>query len=67
MATLYTQQDSNRFKTVLLMTGFLVAVIAIGYAAAWYLNNPSIIYIAVIFALGMNVLVIGFQTSWYSV
>ena len=28
--------------------GFLVAVIAIGYAASWYLNNPAIVYFAVI-------------------
>lgn len=61
MATLYTQQDSNRFKTILLMTGFLVAVIAIGYAAAWYLNNPFIIYIAVAFAMGMNIF-----SYWFS-
>lgn len=61
MATLYTQQDNNRFKTVLLMTGFLVAVIAIGYAAAWYLNNPFIVYIAVAFALGMNI-----YSYWFS-
>lgn len=43
------------------MTGFLTAVIAIGYAAAWYLNNPLIVYIAVIFALGMNV-----YSYWFS-
>jgi heat shock protein HtpX len=61
MSTLYTQQDSNRFKTVMLMTGFLVAVIAIGYAAAWYLNNPLIVYIAVAFALFMNV-----YSYWFS-
>jgi heat shock protein HtpX len=61
MSTIYTQQDSNRFKTVMLMTGFLVAVIATGYAAAWYLNNPFIVYIAVAFALFMNV-----YSYWFS-
>lgn len=61
MATIYTQQDSNRFKTIMLMTGFLVAVMAIGYAAAWYLNNPFIVYIAVAFALFMNV-----YSYWFS-
>ena len=30
-------------------------VIAIGYATAWYMGNPAILYIAVAFALGMNV------------
>jgi len=61
MATLYTHQSSNIFKTWLLMGGFLVMVIAIGYAMAWYLGNPSILYIAVIFALVMNV-----GSYWFS-
>ncbi len=61
MATIYTQQDSNRFKTVMLMTGFLVTVIAIGYVAAWYLNNPFIVYVAVAFAIGMNI-----YSYWFS-
>ncbi|HMO78394.1 MAG TPA: M48 family metalloprotease [Candidatus Paceibacterota bacterium] len=61
MATIYTQQSSNVRKTWLLMTGFLVAVIAIGYAVSWYLSNPAIVYIAVIFALGMNV-----YSYWFS-
>ncbi len=61
MATIYTQKDANVRKTWFLMTGFLVAIIAIGYAASWYLNNPSIVYIAVIFALGMNV-----YSYWFS-
>lgn len=34
---------------------FLIMVIAIGYAAAWYMGNPAILYIAVIFAFGMNI------------
>lgn len=37
------------------MTGFLLFVIAIGYGIAWYLGNPAILYIAVVFALSMNV------------
>ena len=61
MATLYTQQDSNIRKTWLLMGTFLVAVIAIGYAVSWYLNDVSILYIAVVFALLMNV-----GSYWYS-
>ena len=61
MATLYTQQSSNIRKTWLLMTVFLVLVIAIGYGVSWYLENPIIIYIAVAFALGMN-----FYSYWYS-
>jgi heat shock protein HtpX len=61
MATLYTQQANNVWKTWLLMTGFLVGIVAIGYVTAWYLNNPAIIYIAVIFALVMNV-----GSYWFS-
>jgi heat shock protein HtpX len=61
MATLYTQQSTNIRKTWLLMTVFLVMVIAIGYATAWYLQSPVILYIAVIFALSMNV-----YSYWFS-
>lgn len=55
MATLYTQQASNIRKTWFLMGFFLLFVIAIGYAMSWYLGNPAILYIAVVFALVMNV------------
>lgn len=61
MATLYTHQDSNIRKTWMLMGSFLVAVVAIGYAVSWYLNDVSILYIAVIFALLMNV-----GSYWFS-
>lgn len=61
MATLYTQQDSNRFKTLLLMTGFFTFVMAIGYAVSWYMNNPFILYLAVGFALLMNI-----GSYWFS-
>lgn len=37
------------------MGAFLVAVIAIGYAVGWYMGNPIFLYIAVIFAVGMNI------------
>jgi heat shock protein HtpX len=61
MATLYTHKDSNIRKTWFLMAMFLAMVIAIGYAAAWYVGNPAILYIAVIFALVMNV-----GSYWFS-
>ncbi len=61
MATLYTQQNSNIRKTWLLMISFFVVVMVIGYAVAWYLGNPSILYFAVIFALLMNV-----GSYWFS-
>jgi heat shock protein HtpX len=61
MSTIYTQQDTNVRKTWMLMGFFLVIVIAIGYLASWYLGNSSILYIAIIFALIMNV-----GSYWYS-
>ena len=61
MATLYTHQGANIRKTWLLMTAFLVMVIGIGYGAAYMLGNPSILYIAVLIAVVMNV-----GSYWYS-
>lgn len=61
MATLYTEQSRNIRKTWLMMTVFLLTVIGIGYAMAWYLGNPVIIYIAVGVALVMNV-----ASYWWS-
>jgi heat shock protein HtpX len=55
MATIYTHKSSNIRKTWLLMTGFLIAIVAIGYAIAWYMGDPSIVFLAVIFAVGTNV------------
>ena len=55
MSTLYTHQAENIRKTWFLMAMFLAMVVAIGYGIAWYMDNPAILYIAVIFALGMNV------------
>lgn len=61
MSTLYTHQGENLRKTWLLMGVFLILVIAIGYAVSWYLNSPGILYIAVIFALLMNI-----GSYWFS-
>ncbi len=61
MATLYTHQGENIRKTWLLMVGFLVLVIAIGYGISWYLGSPIILYVAVAFALIMNV-----GSYWFS-
>lgn len=61
MATLYTHQDANIRKTWFLMAVFLAIVIAVGYGASWYLGSPLVLYIAVIFALVMNVV-----SYWYS-
>ena len=61
MATLYTQQGNNIRKTWFLMAFFFAVVIAIGYAVSWYLGDPSILYIAVVFALVMNI-----GSYWFS-
>ncbi len=61
MATIYTHQGENVRKTWVLMGFFLVVVIAIGYAVSWYMGNSTILYIAIIFALIMNV-----GSYWYS-
>jgi heat shock protein HtpX len=61
MASLYTQKGKNIRKTWLLMTAFLVLVIAIGYFLSWYMNEPGILYIAVAFSLVMNV-----TAYWFS-
>lgn len=43
------------------MALFLVFVIAIGYGVAWYMDNPFILYIAVAFAIIMNI-----GSYWFS-
>lgn len=58
---LYAQQTSNIRRTWLLVLGFLIVVIAVGYLLAQYYGNPSILYIAVIFAVGTN-----FYAYWFS-
>ncbi len=61
MATLYTHQSENVTKTYLLMGVFLMVVVAIGWAISLYMGNPFILYIAVGFALLMNV-----GSYWFS-
>lgn len=61
MSNLYTHQSSNIRKTWLLMFVFLILVIAVGYAISWYMQTPAILYVAVIFAIGMN-----FFSYWFS-
>ena len=61
MATLYTHQTENVTKTWMLITGFLVFIIIVGWLFAQVYNNPLILYIAVIFSIVMNV-----GSYWYS-
>lgn len=61
MSTLYQDQSSNIRKTWLLMGVFLIVVIGIGWGISWYYNSSVILYIAVAFALVMNV-----GSYWFS-
>ncbi len=58
---LYEQRSSNIRRTWALVLGFLIVVIAVGYAISWYYGNPIILYIAVIIAVGTN-----FYAYWQS-
>jgi len=61
MATLYTQKDKNIRKTWMLITFFLVFVIALGWVFSYQFNSPIILIIAVIFST-----VTSFTSYWYS-
>lgn len=61
MANLYQERSSNVWRTALLMSGFLLVVIAIGYAVSWYYESPSLLYIAIGFAVLTN-----FYAYWNS-
>ena len=58
---LYKQRSSNIRRTWALVLGFLIVVIAVGYALSWYYGNPAILYVAVIIAVATN-----FYAYWYS-
>jgi len=61
MATLYHDSDLNKRKTWLLMSGFFVLVMLIGYAISWYFNSPIILIIAVLFSC-----ISSFVSYWWS-
>ncbi|MBI4118243.1 MAG: M48 family metallopeptidase [Parcubacteria group bacterium] len=61
MASIYTHKDANIRKTWLLMLGFLIVVILIGWGFSWYMGDAVVLYVAVALALGMNV-----SAYWWS-
>jgi heat shock protein HtpX len=61
MASIYKQADSNTFKTWLLVTGFLVFIIAIGWLFSYLLNSSGILIGAVILSIAMS-----FGSYWWS-
>jgi heat shock protein HtpX len=61
MASLYTQSDSNRRKTWLLLAVFFIVIVIIGYVFSYEFNSPAVLYGAVIFSV-----VFSFFSYWYS-
>ena len=58
---LYTQAESNSRKTWLLVAGFLIFIIALGWLFSYILDSSLILIIAVIFSVLMS-----FSSYWYS-
>ncbi|MHB1769494.1 MAG: M48 family metallopeptidase [Minisyncoccota bacterium] len=58
---LYAERTANIRRTWALVLGFLIVVIAIGYAISWYYGNPFILFIAIIIAFATN-----FYAYWTS-
>lgn len=62
MATnIYTEQDTNVRKTWFLMTLFFIIVILLGWFFSYLYNNQAILFIAVLFSIGMNI-----AAYWFS-
>jgi heat shock protein HtpX len=55
MASLYTQEGKNVFRTWLLMAIFLMIVVLIGWVASQYFGDSSVLYFALGFALISNI------------
>ncbi|MFA7170116.1 MAG: M48 family metallopeptidase [Candidatus Paceibacterota bacterium] len=61
MATLYTQSDKNTRSTYVLISLFLIFVIAVGWIFSEAMNSSGILWFAVIFSTLMSV-----GSYWYS-
>jgi len=61
MATLYTHYDSNTRKTWLIFAVFLGLVIALGWFASYYFNDPLILVVAISVSVFSNIF-----AYWYS-
>ncbi|MBL1434297.1 M48 family metallopeptidase [Candidatus Wolfebacteria bacterium] len=61
MASLYSEQSKNVQKTWFLMITFALVVIGVGWFFSYYLDAQGILFIAVAFALTMNV-----GSYWFS-
>ena len=61
MPTLYSQADSNVRKTWILITGFLVFIIALGWLFSYLLGNNIFLLVALVLAFSQS-----FFSYWYS-
>jgi heat shock protein HtpX len=61
MASLYSEADKNVRNTWLLMLTFFLVVIGLGWAFSYAMSSPAILYVAVAFALVMNI-----GSYWFS-
>ncbi|HRH55665.1 MAG TPA: M48 family metallopeptidase [Candidatus Paceibacterota bacterium] len=61
MANLYQERSANVAKTWMLMAGFFLVVVAVGWGISWYYDSPAILWGAVIFSVLMNV-----GSYWFS-
>src|SRR3989344_3116806 len=61
MASIYKNADSNTQKTWLLITFFLVFVIAVGWLFSQALGSSEILYVAVFLSIAMS-----FGSYWWS-
>jgi len=61
MPTLYTHSDANKRKTWLLLAGFFIFIIIVGYVFSYAMESTGILY----FAVGLSI-VMSFISYWYS-
>lgn len=61
MSSFYTKQSSNIKTTWVMMTTFFLLVIVIGFILSYMYSNPSILYMAVVFSILMNI-----SAYWFS-
>ncbi len=61
MSSLYTQHDSNIWKTWLFMSLFFGVVASLGWGISYIYQAPEILWLAVLLSVGMNI-----TSYWYS-
>jgi len=61
MATLYTHIDSNKRKSWLLLSGFFILIILVGYVFSYVMDDSAILYVAVFISI-----IFSFISYWWS-